>query len=72
MSTSRESEVSEKRVIYVAQIRHEPDGQWFDERTLYGEADAEREAEMSLLREEPELAGYEIRAVRRTEEVLDL
>ena len=60
---------------YVAQVRLVNGtyrGQWHDERTLYGETDAGRRAEMSLLREDPELAGYEIRAVRRTEEVLDL
>ncbi len=47
-------------------------GQWFDDRHLYGETDDERKAEVEAMRAEPELEGYEVQVIRRTEEVLDL
>lgn len=60
------------RTWYVTQVRHGENGQWFDDRHLYGESDEERKAEVEAMRAEPELEGYEVRVVRRTEEVLDI
>lgn len=66
--------MSEVNVTHVAQIRHargKSKGVWSDERWL-PDGGVNGKMKMEELRKDPELAGYEIRAVRRTEEVLDI
>lgn len=60
------------RTWYVTQVRCKGFSRWFDDRHLYGETDEQRKAEVEAMRAEPELEGYEIQVIRRTEEVLDL
>lgn len=66
--------MSEKHITYVAQVRRKHDGTygvWFDEQYLPDGGESGK-AKVEALRKDPQLADYQVRAVRRTEEVLDL
>lgn len=63
-----------KRTWYIAQIRlvnGDYRGPWEDDCYL-PDGGVNGRARMEELRKDPEIAHYEVQAIRRTEEVLDL